>query len=430
MTNKPNLYVFAIDISGSMSACIEQVNRYIETFVKNKKDERNSYIRIILFNSNITFNEVFELNNFNWKLSDRYIAGTVNIADITLIMQEIDIIIKEYQQKYILQEAILITDINIDKESIKQISFKQLFEDIKLYDIKIPINVRDYKFFFASLLFGFIVFFVAFLVIINLKQNKVTDFNVQIKNEFKIENYVKIQNDFNVKFDVNFIVNTDNFFIPQYFFEYSMQAQNIEGEILYYPKGAYDLENPNCKCPTSVNFAKLIVEKIKTDLEKDYLKGNKIKLNVTGETDASIILQPYIYKYEGKDTTLAFCLNGNNEEVKFKNNQLIKNNETLACLRSYSISKYLVHNLPIIAENKRNIIHFANTNKIDKGGKYRKTKIVIIVKDYSLVYHTISIIVLVMIILGMWYLFVKYFRGTLFKNLISIKIGNIFGGND
>jgi hypothetical protein len=428
MTNKPNLYVFTIDNSGSMNDKISYVMKYIYDFIEDiKKEDSKAFIGLLFFELDITYCKVFSITDFIIELNETKADDNISNAILGNHKQ-----VNKWNKKYSIQTNILITDIyDLDNEKLK---LKEAYFEIIAYNLQIniiqPINFREYKRFLSTVfIIAFAAISIAFMSVYVTK-NKISDFEIQIKNEFKTENYIKIENDFNVKFDVNFTVNTDNFFIPKYFFEYSMQAQNIEGEILYYPKGAYDLENPNCKCPTSVNFAKLVIEKIKTDLEKDYLKNKEIKINVTGETDAYGIKSPYIYKYEGKDTTLVFCLNGDNKKVEFKNNQLIKNNETLACLRSYSISKYLVHNLPIIEKNKKHIIYFANTNKTDKGGKYRKTKIVIIVKDYSLVYRIISIIVLIIIILGMWYLFVKHFRGTLFKNLISIKIGNIFGGND
>jgi hypothetical protein len=415
MTNKPNLYVFAIDISGSMTDYIEQINRYIEAFVENKKSE-NNYIGVILFNLETTFDKVFELNNFDWKLTNQYIDGG---EDIVLAIQEIDIIIREYQQEYLVQEAILITDVSSNKENIRQIKFKGIFEDVELYDITIPIfivkneikqpilnslRVKIMSSFFVKLFLG-ISFIISISFVFYIKIDNVNIFPIFQKKEKELDRKtqpiinnivqntnITIINVFNqfkidIKPTINFNFNFDTKINNQVNFHINIPYSSIDSSLIFRHKiENYELGKYNIRDSLITTLIRRLVEN--KDINNYYLSSKNAKLKIIGETDSVRITGIIRYKKPESlpyvDINKIVFVNGKEQSITIRQWQQIKENYELGFLRAYFIGEFLKQKVDLFQSKSPEIEYHSKTNCCIKGGKYRTTEIELIIYDVQI----------------------------------------------
>ncbi len=418
MENKPNLYIFLIDVSGSMQKHIEQVNEYVNNFLV-EHNYKNEYIAFIEFSDTPYLVSNPKLIDRNYKV----VKYTENKENIEKAYDFLENKKSEWEKYYKIKKIYLLTDEEYNKSDIELVKFPIIKKN----------NTNNLRKIICYLLLSLIssslsVCLFIFLILAiyepinteNHKANKDKINKVKEKIDLDIKtNFSKISKNDTIKIDFKPKIEYEYYgLVIKYIFEFSLQTERRNYTIPYYPDGAYDIENPKCKCPISIKFANFAVGKIESDLNTAYIsKEYPLYINITGETDNNPIKKPYKYKYKGDTTeSIKFVLNGEDTVMKFTKNYFITHNKMLACLRSYSIAKFLIHKLPIIEQNKNNIKYFATTNLKEVGGEHRKTKIELVYKDYTCFYWFILIIVIMFLFI--FYLFVKYFKGTIQINII------------
>lgn len=416
MENKPNLYIFVIDVSSEMKELSNEINTMVNAKLSKIRKINPQYsVKFLFFDVQVSKSIIIDkINHFTIKKLPNFFVN--NERNFEKIINEINLFIQKKTSCFNVQKPIIFTN----QTSKKFIDIKELSSKYEFILLEKKQNNTNIKSFLSTLLFTFILTVLLVLIFTELskgyKEQKAQNIQNKINSEIKIE-FAKISKEQKIKFE-DIKIDDESFrLITKYIFEFSLQTNRTNYIIPYYSDGVYDLENPKCDCPISIKFVNFAVDKIQNDLNKSYINSTyPLYINITGETDSNPIQKPYKYKYENNTTdSIKFVLNGKDTIIKFTENSFITHNKKLACLRSYSIAKFLKHRLPIIENNKDNIKYFATTNLKEAGGEYRKTKIELIYKDYTLFYIFlfISIFLLIVLFLFCFWLFVKYFKGKI-----------------
>jgi hypothetical protein len=384
--NKPNLYIFLIDVSGSMREHFEQVNDFVNQFRKRLIEEQ-AYIQIVLFHSEVTVNELYPIQDFNLALQESHFDGNENIGFIT---NQSKSIVAQAQENYEVKDVILITDNDSEKNSIN-LTFTKNYENLQVYSVTIGItqtfNIWKYKqwiigvglFLFVSITFN-ICSNNEFNLTIEQKEAKRLEKDCQtvitnITNNFITNNlYVNIKPEVKVYFKPNITIqNTNNLHI-----KFTYNPEKLKVKIENYPSGSWKAE----KSQPNYVLVQLINEVMKhTDIGKYYQNTKRADLTITGETDSVRIKR---IQYQGKEIAESFYLDSLPiQSITLKNGQLLKDNSELAFLRAYDIGRFLLEKVDVFRRKVPPVVYKAKTNCCIEGGKYRTTEIELIIYEVT-----------------------------------------------
>ncbi len=386
MENKPNLYIFLIDVSGSMQEHFEYINNFVNQFRKQLNEEQ-AYIQIVLFHSEVTLNEIHSITGFNLSLQESHFGGDENISFIITYSKSI---VTQAQEKYDVKDVILITDSGSKKNSTN-LTFAQNYENLQVYSVAINIeqtfNIWKYKQWIIGIgLFIFISITVnicsnnEFNLTIEQKEAKRLEKDCQtviknITNNFITNNlYVNIKPEVKIYFKPNITIqNTNNLHI-----KFTYNPEKLKVKIENYPSGSWKAE----KSQPNYVLVQLMNEVMKhTDIGKYYQNTKRADLTITGETDSVRIKR---IQYQGKDIVESFYLDSLPiQSISLKDGQLLKNNSELAFLRAYDIGRFLLEKVDIFGKKVPRVSYYAKTNCCIEGGKHRTTEIELIIYEVA-----------------------------------------------
>jgi len=389
MENKPNLYIFLIDVLGSMQESFQQINNFVNEFIEQPNQEHN-YIQIVLFHSEITVNELYAISDFHLALQKNHFGGEENIDFIVNYSKNI---VTKNQESYEIKNVMLITDNDSNKNNVN-ITFTQNYENLQIHSVSINVhqtfNIWNYK----KWLVGVLIFF-SIPITIHICSNP--EFNLTIEqkeeknltkeyqntinnivNNYNVTNnilYVNIKPEIKIKFDTDIkIKNNNNLHIK---FTYKPDKLNIK--IKNYGLGVWKAEEsiPNYVLVETINKVMKF-----TKVGKYYAKTKKADLKITGETDSISIKN---IQYLGEDIIESYELDSLGiSPISIKNKQFLKKNAELGFLRAYNIGNFLLSKVDVFVKKVPRVNYYAKTNCCLAGGEYRTTEIELIIYDVEI----------------------------------------------
>lgn len=419
MENKPNLYIFVVDTSGSMVGYEKDVESHIFSEVqkiRNYTTIEQDYIRILTYNDTVKCVQDFTIiQNFKFPLNINY-GGNEDIDKLKFYLKYFK---RRTSRKFNIKKVYLITD-RLGSEILKNGNIYGYFNFVKIVDNKPNVIIKDKikQTFFdftrikinsalvKKLLAGiFLIGFISLTINIKFCSNNNTNINISLETKEKeldiktqpiINNIMKntnitIVNVFNqfkidIKPTINFNFNIDTKIDNQINFHINIPYRDIDSVFDYrylnkvknYKLGEYNLQDSLLTA-----FIRTLLEN--QELKKYYLSSKNIKLKIVGETDSVNITSEIRYK---KPKSLPYIdihknvfVEGKEQEITIKRGQPITKNYELGFLRAYFVGEFLKEKVDFFHSKIPKIEYHSKTNCCVKGGKYRTAEIELIIYD-------------------------------------------------
>lgn len=413
MTNKPNLYIFVVDTSGSMNKYKENIEQYIFNEVQNiKKNSASSYdyVAIISYNNDIQLiQNPTNIYNLIPPVKIDFVGG----EDTYKLKYYVKNFKRKVSRKFSTKYFFLITD----KTGVNKLC-KNNFQEIKVFDnapiltvkddIKQPIvnpsGVKIMSSLMIKLFFG-LSFLVSISFIFDIKIDEVNIFPTSQKEEKELDRKtqpiinnivqntnITIINVFNqfkidIKPTINFNFNFDTEINNQVNFHINIPYSSIDSSLIFRHKiENYELGKYNIRDSLITILIRRLVEN--KDINNYYLSSKNTKLKIIGETDSVRITGIIRYKKPDSlpyvDIDKIVFVNGKEQNITIRKWQQIKENYELGFLRAYFIGEFLKQKVNLFQSKNPEIEYHSKTNCCIKGGKYRTTEIELIIYDVKI----------------------------------------------